>query len=178
LFWFWFSSIFITNIDIIYCLKNKTILKLLKNYKNDYMKRPAHKKIKKEIEIKTPSIIEYKKRILLNSIEKKSSDMIISEFKKVVDDISYLSVYSAGKVENINLVEDMIILDKILSTIHHYLDYVPENYKNKAIKIYKYLEDLHDMINGLQIKQNLYNHQIEIKDIKYVIRDILDYVSN
>jgi len=48
---------------------------------------------------------------------------------------------------------------------------VPENYKNKAIKIYKYLEDLHDMINGLQIKQNLYNHQIEIKDIKYVIRD-------
>ena len=142
------------------------------------MKRSAHKKIKKEIEIKTPSIIEYKKRILLNSIEKKSSDMIISEFKKVVDDISYLSVYSAGKVENINLVEDMIILDKILSTIHHYLDYVPENYKNKAIKIYKYLEDLHDMVSRLQIKQNLANHQKEIKDIKYVIRDILDYASN
>ena len=142
------------------------------------MKSLAHKKIKKEIEIKTPSIIEYKKRILLQSIEKKSSDMIISEFKKVIDDLTYLSVYSAGKVENINLAEDMIILDKILSTIHQYLDYVPENYKNKAIKIYKYLGDLHDMINRLQIKQNLYKYQKEIKDIKCVIRDILDYVSN
>jgi len=142
------------------------------------MKRPLPKKIKKEIEIKTPSIIEYEKRILSQSIEKKSSDMIISEFKKVVNDISHLSVYSAEKVENINLVEDMIIVDKILSTIHHYLDYVPEDYKNKAIKIYKYLEDLHDMINGLQIKQNLANHQREVKDIKYVIHDILDYVSN
>jgi len=141
------------------------------------MKHLAHKKIKKEIEIKTPSIIEYKKRILLNSNEKKSSDMIILEIKKVVDNISYLSIYSAGKIENINLVEDMIILDKILSTIHQYLDYVPENYKNKSIKIYKYLEDLHDMMNGLQIKQNLANHQREIKDIKYVIHDILDYVS-
>jgi len=142
------------------------------------MKSLAHKKIKKEIEIKTPSIIEYKKRILLQSIEKKSSDMIISEFKKVIDDLTYLSVYSAGKVENINLSEDMIILDKILSTIRQYLDYVPENYKNKAIKIYKYLEDLHDMINGLQIKQNIYKYQKEIKDIKHVIRDILDYASN
>jgi len=142
------------------------------------MKRPSPKKIKKEIEIKTPSVIEYKKRILLQSIEKKSSDMIISEFKKVIDDLTYLSVYSAGKVENINLAEDIIILDKILSTIHQYLDYVPENYKNKAIKIYKYLEDLHDMINGLQIKQNIYKYQKEIKDIKCVIRDILDYVSN
>jgi len=142
------------------------------------MKRLAHKKIKKEIEIKTPSIIEYKRRILLNSIDKKSSDMIISEFKKVVDDLSYLSVYSSRRVENIKLGEDIMVLDKILSTIHYYLDYVPENYKNKAIKIYKYLEDLHDMVSRLQIKQNLANHQKEIKDIKYVIRDILDYASN
>jgi len=142
------------------------------------MKRLAHKKIKKEIEIKTPSIIEYKRRILLNAIDKKSSDMIISEFKKVVDDLSYLSVYSARRVENIKLEEDIMVLDKILSTIHYYLDYAPENYKNKAIKIYKYLEDLHDMVSRLQIKQNLANHQKEIKDIKYVIRDILDYASN
>jgi len=140
---------------------------------HNVFKKPAKHQI-----IKNPELIKYKNRVLENAITEKSNSMSISFFKKVVGDIKYLTIYSLKKPENINLNNDISIVDRVLSTVHKSLDYVPEDYKNKALKTYRYLEDLKDMLNDLQSKQNLEKYQNQIKTIKYTISDILDYVSN
>jgi len=142
------------------------------------MRHGVFNKPKKHETIKNPEIIKYRNRVLLDSITKKSDDMSISVFKEVVRDIKYLTIYSLKKIENIDLNNDIAIVDRILSTVHKYLEYAPEDHKNKAIKTYRYLEDLEDMLNDLQGKQNLEKYQNQIKSIKRTISDILDYASN
>jgi len=141
--------------------------------RRNIVKRPAKYPV-----IKNPEIIKYRNRVLEEAITKKSNIMSVSVFKKVVSDIKYLTIYSLKKTENIDLNNDIAIIERVISTIHNSLDYVPEDYKNKALKTYRYLEDLKDMLNDLQGKQNLEKYQNQIKTIKYTISDILDYVSN
>jgi len=141
--------------------------------RRNIVKRPAKYPV-----IKNPEIIKYRNRVLEEAITKKANSMSVSVFKKVVGDIKYLTIYSLKKTENIDLNNDIALIDRVISTIHNSLDYVPENYKNKALKTYRYLEDLKDMLNDLQSKQNLEKYQNQIKTIKYTISDILDYVSN
>jgi len=141
--------------------------------RRNIVKRPAKYPV-----IKNPEIIKYRNRVLEEAITKKSNSMSVSVFKKVVSDIKYLTIYSLKKTENIDLNNDIALIDRVISTIHNSLDYVPEDYKNKALKTYRYLEDLKDMLNDLQGKQNLEKYQNQIKTIKYTISDILDYVSN
>jgi len=141
--------------------------------RRNIVKRPAKYPV-----IKNPEIIKYRNRVLEEAITKKSNIMSVSVFKKVVSDIKYLTIYSLKKTENIDLNNDIALIDRVISTIHNSLDYVPEDYKNKALKTYRYLEDLKDMLNDLQSKQNLEKYQNQIKTIKYTISDILDYVSN
>ena len=140
---------------------------------HNVFKKPAKHQI-----IKNPELIKYKNRVLENAITEKSNSMSISFFKKVVGDIKYLTIYSLKKTENTDLNNDIALIDRVLSTVHNSLDYVPEDYKDKALKTYRYLEDLKDMLNDLQSKQNLEKYQNQIKTIKYTISDILDYVSN
>jgi len=142
------------------------------------MRHSIFNKPKKHETIKNPEIIKYRNRVLLDSITKNSDDMSISVFKEVVGDIKYLKIYSLKNIENIDLINDIAIVDRILSTVHKYLEYAPEDHKNKAIKTYRYLEDLEDMLNDIQGKQNLEKHQNQIKSIKRTISDILDYASS
>jgi len=142
------------------------------------MRHSIFNRPKRYTTIKNPELIKYRNRVLLDAITKKSNGMSISVFKEVVGDIKYLTIYSLKNTENIDLNNDISTMDRILSTVHKYLEYAPEDHKNKAINTYRYLENLKDMLNDLQGKQNLEKYQNQIKNVKYTIKDILDYASN
>jgi hypothetical protein len=133
---------------------------------------------KHEESIKNPELIKFRNRILLESISKQTDNTSISIFKNTVSNIKYLTIYYVNKYESIDLIHDMILLNKILSTINKYIPNISENYRNKAINTYDRLEELKLIISRLQGKQNIEKYRDTIIHIRYKIYDILDYISN
>jgi hypothetical protein len=142
------------------------------------MKSFIRKQRKFDEDIKNPELIKFRNRILLEAINNQTNNLSINIFKNTVSNIKYLTIYYVNKYESIDLTNDMIMLNKLLSTINKYIPNVPESYRNKAINTYDRLEELKLMLSRLQGKQNIEKYRDSIIRIRYKIYDILDYVSN